>query len=39
VDLSPRYIGFEIPNRFAVGYGLDRAQHYRNLDYVAALDD
>ena len=38
VDLSPRYIGFEIPNRFAVGYGLDHAQHYRNLEYVAALD-
>ena len=38
VDLSPRYIGFEIPNRFAVGYGLDHAQQYRNLDYVAALD-
>jgi hypoxanthine phosphoribosyltransferase len=38
VDLSPRYIGFEIANRFAVGYGLDHAQHYRNLDYVAALD-
>jgi hypoxanthine phosphoribosyltransferase len=38
VDLSPRYIGFEIPNRFAVGYGLDHAQHYRNLDYVAALE-
>ena len=39
VDLSPRYVGFEIPNRFAVGYGLDHAQHYRNLEYVAALDD
>jgi hypoxanthine phosphoribosyltransferase len=38
VDLSPRYVGFEIPNRFAVGYGLDHAQHYRNLEYVAALD-
>jgi hypoxanthine phosphoribosyltransferase len=38
VDLSPRYVGFEIPNRFAVGYGLDHAQQYRNLDYVAALD-
>jgi hypoxanthine phosphoribosyltransferase len=37
VDLSPRYIGFEIPNRFAIGYGLDHAQRYRNLDYVAAL--
>ena len=39
VDLSPRYVGFEIPNRFAIGYGLDHAQHYRNLPYVAALDD
>jgi hypoxanthine phosphoribosyltransferase len=39
VDLSPRYVGFEIPNRFAVGYGLDHAQHYRNLDYVAALNE
>jgi hypoxanthine phosphoribosyltransferase len=39
VDLSPRYVGFEIPNRFAVGYGLDHAQRYRNLDYVVALDD
>src|SRR3954454_6396090 len=38
VDLSPRYIGFEIANRFAVGYGLDHAQHYRNLEFVAALD-
>jgi len=37
VDLSPRYVGFEIPNRFAVGYGLDHAQRHRNLDYVAAL--
>jgi hypoxanthine phosphoribosyltransferase len=37
VDLSPRYVGFEIPDRFAVGYGLDHAQRYRNLDYVAAL--
>jgi hypoxanthine phosphoribosyltransferase len=38
VDLEPRYVGFEIPNRFAIGYGLDHAQRYRNLDYVAALD-
>jgi hypoxanthine phosphoribosyltransferase len=39
VDLSPRYVGFEIPNRFAVGYGLDHAQQYRNLQYVAALNE
>ncbi len=38
VDLSPRYVGFEIPDRFAIGYGLDHAQRYRNLDYVAALE-
>jgi len=37
VDLSPRYLGFEIPDRFAIGYGLDHGQRYRNLDYVAAL--
>ena len=39
VDLSPRYVGFEIPDRFAIGYGLDHAQRYRNLDYVAALGE
>ncbi len=39
VDLPIRYVGFEIPNRFAVGYGLDYAQRYRNLAYVAALQE
>jgi hypoxanthine phosphoribosyltransferase len=38
VDLEPRYVGFEIPNRFAIGYGLDHAERYRNLPYVAALN-
>ena len=37
VDLPIRYVGFEIPNRFAIGYGLDHAQRLRNLPYVAAL--
>jgi hypoxanthine phosphoribosyltransferase len=37
VELPIRYVGFEIPNRFAIGYGLDHAQRYRNLPYVAAL--
>ncbi|MGH2976744.1 MAG: hypoxanthine phosphoribosyltransferase [Solirubrobacterales bacterium] len=39
VDLSPRYVGFEIPNRFAIGYGLDHGQRFRNLPYVAALGE
>jgi hypoxanthine phosphoribosyltransferase len=39
VDLTPRYVGFEIPDRFAIGYGLDHAERYRNLPYVAALRD
>jgi hypoxanthine phosphoribosyltransferase len=39
VDTPVRYIGFEIPNRFAIGYGLDHAERFRNLPYVAALSD
>ena len=37
VELPTRYVGFEIPDRFAIGYGLDFAEKYRNLPYVAAL--
>jgi hypoxanthine phosphoribosyltransferase len=37
VELPIRYVGFEIPNKFVVGYGLDHRQRYRNLPYVAAL--
>jgi hypoxanthine phosphoribosyltransferase len=37
VELPIRYVGFEIPNRFAIGYGLDHAEKHRNLPYVAAL--
>jgi hypoxanthine phosphoribosyltransferase len=39
VDLPIRYVGFEIPNRFAIGYGLDYIERYRNLPYVAVLAD
>jgi hypoxanthine phosphoribosyltransferase len=38
VDLPIRYVGFEIPNKFVVGYGLDYAQHYRNLRHIAVLE-
>ena len=37
VDLDIRYQGFEIPPEFVVGYGLDYAEKYRNLPYVATL--
>jgi hypoxanthine phosphoribosyltransferase len=39
VDLPTRYVGFEIPDCFVVGYGLDHAERFRNLPYVAALAD
>ena len=38
VQLPTRYVGFEIPNRFVIGYGLDFAERYRNLPYVGVLD-
>jgi hypoxanthine phosphoribosyltransferase len=38
VDVPVDYIGFEIPDRFVVGYGLDVDQQYRNLPYIAAID-
>ena len=37
IDVPVRYVGFEIPNRFVIGYGLDYAERYRNLPYVAVL--
>jgi hypoxanthine phosphoribosyltransferase len=36
-NVKIRYEGFEIPNEFAIGYGLDHAERYRNLPYVAVL--
>jgi hypoxanthine phosphoribosyltransferase len=39
VELPVRYVGFEIPNKFVIGYGLDYAQRYRNLSYVATLNE
>jgi hypoxanthine phosphoribosyltransferase len=39
VELPIRYVGFEIPNRYVIGYGLDYAQRYRNLECVAVLNE
>jgi hypoxanthine phosphoribosyltransferase len=39
IDVPVRYTGFEIPNRFVIGYGLDFGERYRNLPYVGVLDE
>ncbi len=39
VDVACRYVGFEIPNRFVVGYGLDAEERFRGLPYVATVDE
>jgi hypoxanthine phosphoribosyltransferase len=38
IAVPVRYVGFEIPNRFVIGYGLDFGERYRNLPYVGVLD-
>jgi hypoxanthine phosphoribosyltransferase len=38
IEVPVKYVGFEIPNRFVIGYGLDYAERYRNLRYVGVLD-
>ena len=37
-DVEVDYVGFEIPDEFVVGYGLDYAQKYRNLPYIGIVD-
>ncbi len=37
ITLQPDYVGFEVPNEFVVGYGLDFNEHFRNLPYVGVL--
>ncbi len=39
VDIKCKYVGFEVPDRFVVGYGLDFNEHYRNLRFIAALPE
>ena len=38
VDVTVDYVGFDIPNKFVIGYGLDYQQKYRNLPYLAVLE-
>ncbi len=38
-EVECRYVGFEIPNRFVIGYGLDFAERYRNLPYIGVLSE
>jgi hypoxanthine phosphoribosyltransferase len=38
IDVPLDYVGFKIPNKYVVGYGLDYQQKYRNLPYLAELD-
>jgi len=37
VDVRVKYVGFDIPNEFVVGYGLDYAERYRDLPYIGRL--
>ena len=37
-DVTIDYVGFKIPNKYVIGYGLDYQQKYRNLPYLAVLD-
>ena len=39
VDVKVEYVGFSIEDHFVVGYGLDYAEQYRNLPYIAVIDD
>lgn len=38
-DIKPNHVGFVVPDKFVVGYGLDYANYYRELPYIAAVDD
>jgi hypoxanthine phosphoribosyltransferase len=39
VEVPIDYLGFTIPNKFVVGYGLDIAQKYRNLDFIGFVEE
>ncbi|MDR2723515.1 MAG: hypoxanthine phosphoribosyltransferase, partial [Cellulomonadaceae bacterium] len=37
VEVDVKYVGFDIPNEFVIGYGLDYAEKYRNVPFIATL--
>lgn len=39
VQIEADYVGFDIPNKFVLGYGLDYEEYYRNLPYIAYCED
>jgi len=39
VDIRADYVGFEVPDKFVVGYGVDYAERYRNLPYVGCIEE
>ena len=39
VDVNVDYIGFDIPDKFVVGYGMDYAQKYRSLPYIGVIEN
>lgn len=39
VEMKPKYVGYSIPNKFVIGFGLDFNEKYRNLDYIGVLKE
>ena len=37
LELEPRWVGFDAPNEFLIGYGLDHSEDFRNLPFIASL--
>jgi hypoxanthine phosphoribosyltransferase len=39
VTIEPEFVGFKVPNRFVVGYGIDYAEEFRGLPFIAFVND